>query len=91
MSHGFEGYILLTVAECIYDDTASSSMTDDLEAKLKKLQEAHDQLKDQLAESLAVLSTIDTTIDGMKLRQAERMRADERVDDAIIDQVQGND
>lgn len=43
---------------------------------------------EQLTESESVIEAIEEKIDDLQRRQVERMRADERIDNKLVDQVQ---
>jgi len=64
---------------------------DEVQKKLKEMEEARAKLQAKVSESLDELNRIEDEFENAKSRQAKRMRADSRVDDSIIEQVLGEE
>jgi hypothetical protein len=61
--------------------------SDDIEERLAELEAAREQTREKLIQSESVIDSIDRKIDKIKHRQIERLKADDRVDDALVDQL----
>ena len=63
---------------------------DEVQNKLNKIEHAREEIEARVSKSLEELGSIEDTFNDVKTRQAKRMKADTRVDDSIIEQVQGD-
>jgi hypothetical protein len=60
---------------------------DDIEDRLAELEAARELTREKLNQSESVIDAIDEKIDSLKHRQIERLKADERVDDVLVQQL----
>jgi hypothetical protein len=70
---------------------SSALAMDKVQKRLKEIEEAQKEIQARVSESLEVLGDIEDSINEVKTRQVQRMRADGRVDESIVDQVKGED
>jgi DNA repair ATPase RecN len=63
---------------------------DNVERRLDEMTRARRKLGAKVSESLEVLGEIEEQINEVKERQVDRLRKDTRVDESIVDQVQGD-
>jgi hypothetical protein len=61
--------------------------SDDIEERLAELEAAREQTREKLIQSESIIDSIDRKIDKLKHRQIARMKADDRIDDVLVDQL----
>src|ERR1700722_2289763 len=62
-------------------------MTDDIDDKLEKQKQARQKLQAQLSETSAALGEIEDRIENWNARQEARMKADDRLDNKLVEKV----
>ena len=59
----------------------------EIEEQLKEMEARRKLLKEQLSKSQATLNAVDEKITDFKRRQEARLTTDDRVDNAVVDQL----
>lgn len=67
---------------------ADEQQKPNIEKQLRDAQDQRERLLEQLRESEAVIDSIETRLAEVTKSQEARLRADDRVDNALLDQVQ---